>query len=128
MHRRALVVNAEIEVENLFPVRREIDEMGLLAEVFLSDLQLIHRWCLPEAREQWRDRLAHLEVDGTMLDLYHDVVVELGIKAFEVLDSGVGAVGIPVTFVEVLMVVDEGTDEDSATMGLKGSSKLQKSD
>lgn len=74
--------------------------MGLLAEILLRDLQLVDGGCLSEVREQWRDWLADLEVDGTVFDLYHDVVVELGVKAFEEIDSGVCTVGFPVRLVQ----------------------------
>lgn len=99
--------------------------MSLLAEVFLGDLQFVDCGCLSEAGEQWRDRFANLEIDGAVLDLYNDVVVEFSVEAFEVLNCSIGAIGVPIALVEVLVVVDKGTDEDGTTMGLKGSGKLE---
>ena len=50
-------------------------------------------------REQWRDWLANLEVDGAVLDLHNDIVIELSVKAFEEIDSGVGTIGMPIGLV-----------------------------
>jgi hypothetical protein len=64
---RGLVVGAEVEVEDLLPHGGEVDEMALLAGVFLGDLDFHGLGGLLEAGEERRDGLAGLEVDGAFL-------------------------------------------------------------
>ena len=75
LHRRAGALRMHVEVEHLFPHRHEEHEVPLLAEILLRDLQLDRFVRLLERAEERRRRLADLEVDRSVLDLQHDVVV-----------------------------------------------------
>jgi hypothetical protein len=57
-----------------------------------------------------------LEVNGSMLDLYDNIVVKFIVKTVKEFDSSIGAIGFPVALVESQMVVDEGSEEDSAVV------------
>ena len=93
--------------------------MALLAQVFLGDLELDGFVGVLQAREERRDRLADLEVDGAIFDLDDDVVGKLAVEGVEDVVGGARAVGLEVVPVEV-MVVDEGAVEDDAAVGLEG--------
>jgi hypothetical protein len=49
-----------------------------------------------------------------MFDLYNNIVVKFSVKTLEEINSSIGAIGFPVALVEGQMVVDEGSEEDSA--------------
>jgi hypothetical protein len=51
-----------------------------------------------------------------MLDLYDNIVVKFIVKTVKEFDSSIGAIGFPVALVESQMVVDEGSEEDSAVV------------
>ena len=89
--------------------------MALLAGVLLRDLQFDGLVGVVQAGEERRDRLAHLEVDGAVLDLDDDVGLELAVERMEVVVAGAGAVGLEVVPVEV-MVVDEAAIENDAAV------------
>jgi hypothetical protein len=91
-----LSVDAHVEVEDGLPQGWEIDDVALVAEIFLGDLQLDGHVCVSERREERGRGFADLKVDGTVLDLHDDVVVELAVEFLEELDSGVGSVAVPV--------------------------------
>jgi len=98
--------------------------VSLLAKILLRYLQFVDRGCLPEVCEQWRYWLPDLEVDGSMLDLHHDVVVELSVKTFEEIDGSIGTVGLPVALVESQMVVYKGSEEDGSIVGSQSTGEL----
>ena len=98
--------------------------MSLLAKILLRNLQFVDRGCLPKVCEQWRYWLADLEVDGSMLDLHYNVMVEFGIKTFEEIDGSIGTVGLPVTLVESQMVVYKGSEEDGSIVGSQSTGEL----
>ena len=107
--------NAHVEVEDLFPHGREVDEMALLAGVLLRDLEFHGLAGLREAAEERRDGFARLEVDGAFLGLDDDVRGELAVERMEDVVSGASAVGFGVAPVSV-MVVDEGAIEDDSAV------------
>lgn len=111
-----LAVDAQVEVEHRLPQRREVDEVALLARVLLRDLQLDGGGRLAQVREERRRGLAHLEVDGAVLDLHDDVVVELAVEVAEEVDGRVRPVVLPVALVEVLAVVHEGPEHEDAAV------------
>ena len=92
--------------------------MALLTRVFLGDLQLDGFVCFFESAEKWRYRFARLKIDGAVLDLDDDVVVELAIERVEIIVSGFGAVVLGIAPVE-MMVVDKGAIENDAAMRLE---------
>ncbi len=108
--------DAHVEVEDLLPHGREVDEVALLAGVLLRDLEFHGLAGLSESAEEGRDGLARLEVDGAFLGLDDDVGRELAIEGMEDVVGGAGAVGLGVAPVGV-MVVDEGAVEDDAAVG-----------
>ena len=116
--RRRAILGVQIEVEGLFPLRRQEDEVARLAHVFLGDLQLDGFVGFVEAGEERRNGLADLEIDGAVFDLDDDVVGELAVEGMEDVVGGAGAVGFDVVPVE-MMVVDEGAVEDDAAVGLE---------
>lgn len=59
-----------------------------------------------------------------MLDLDYDIVVKLGVEAIEELNCSIGAIGGPVALVEVLVIVNESSEEDGAIMRSQSSSEL----
>ena len=91
VHRRASP-HAQVEIERLFPHRHQEHGVPRLAEVLLRDLQLDRLLGLLQRAEQRRRRLAHLEIDGPVLDLDDDVVVELAVERLEVVVGGAGAI------------------------------------
>ncbi len=64
--------------------------------------------------EERRDRLAHLEVDGPMLDLDDDVRLEGAVERVEVVIAGASAIGLEVVPVEVIVVDEAAIEHDSA--------------
>jgi len=79
--------------------------MALLAEVFLGDLKLDGFIGLVKIGKQGRCRFPYLEINGSMLDLDDDVVVELAVERLKNFNRCFGAVGLSVMPVE-MMVVD----------------------
>ena len=73
-----------------------------------------------ERCEERRDRLAHLEVDGAMLDLDHDIRLEGSVECVEVVVAGASAIGLEVVPVEVI-VVDEAAVENNSAMRFEGA-------
>ena len=74
-------LDLHVEVERLLPHRHQEDRVAALAEVLLGDLQLDRLVGVLQRAEQRRRRLAHLEVDRSVLDLDDDVVVEPAVEA-----------------------------------------------
>src|ERR1035437_4688292 len=111
---------AHVGIERLLPHGNEIDEVALLACVLLCDLQLDRLVGVRECGEEWAYRFAHLKVDRSVLDLHDDVVVELAVERVEVVVACAGPVGLHVVPVE-MMVVDEATVEDHATMWMQSA-------
>src|SRR5262249_10734217 len=113
-------VDAHVEVEDLLPHGRDINEVPLLSEVLLRDLDfegLVSFW---KASEEWRDWLAHLEVDGTFLGLNDYVVGELAVEKMKNVVGGPGAISFRIIPIEVV-VVDEGAIEDQPPVGSERS-------
>src|SRR5437868_1166030 len=81
LHGRTCSANLHIEIEHLFPHRREIHVVPSLPEILLRDLELDRLTGFRQSSEQWRRRLAHLEIDRPVLNLDHDVVIELSIES-----------------------------------------------
>jgi hypothetical protein len=79
LHRRGMRVDAHVEVQHLFPHRHQKTEMPLLARVFLCNLQFDRFVRATQSGKKWRNRFAHLEINGPVLDLDHHVVVECAV-------------------------------------------------
>src|ERR1700751_4112614 len=111
LRERDLVIRMQIEVEYFFPHRRNVNKVPLLAQVLLCDLQLDRFVRLLEPAEQRRDGLTHLKVNRAVLDLDHDVVVELSVERMKVVVSSLRAIVLQICPIE-MMVVDKGAIED----------------
>src|SRR5690348_9449408 len=120
LYRRVAVVRAHVEVEDGLPQRNQKNEVPLLPGVFLRDLKFDGLVGVAESGEERRGRLAHLKINGAVLDLDDHVVVELAVEWMKNVIRGAGAVGLRVAPVEV-MVVDEGAVEQHAAMRLEGA-------
>src|ERR1700694_499433 len=94
--------------------------MPLLAGVFLSDLQLHSHIRTLQPPKEWRNRFADLKVNGPMLDLNDDVVVELAIEGMEYIVGSFRAVTLRILPVEV-MVVYKRPIENDAPVGFEGA-------
>src|SRR5262249_31978874 len=92
--------------------------MPLLTCVFLRDLQLDRFAGLFHAAEKGRNRFARLKIDRPVLDLDDHVVIELAIQRMEYIVSGACAIRLWIAPVQ-MMVVDEGTVENDATVRSK---------
>src|SRR5581483_1673406 len=108
LYRRRTVVGTKIEVEDLFPHRRDVNKMALLAQVLLRDLEFHCLVRVFEAGKERRDGFAYLEVDGAFLDLHDHVGRELAVEGMKDVVRRASAVRLGVTPVE-MVVVDEGT-------------------
>ena len=69
-----------VEIECLLPHGRQEDRVPGLPHVLLGDLQFDRLVGLFERAKQRGSGLAHLEIDGAVLDLDDDVVVELAVE------------------------------------------------
>src|SRR5947208_10603535 len=69
--------HVHIEIEDHFPHRSKKYQVPLLSGVFLRHLQLDCLTGVRHCAKQRRRRLAHLEINGPILDLNHDIVFEL---------------------------------------------------
>ncbi len=114
LYRRAVASGVHVEIEHLFPHRREEAEMALLAGVFLRDLQLDGLVCFFQSTEEWRYRLASLEIDRAVLDLDNDVVVELAVEGMEIVVGGPGTVILGVAPIEMMVVDKRAIENDPA--------------
>ena len=70
-----------IEIESFFPHGDQKHRVASLADVLLRDLEFDGLVGFLERAEERRRGLAHLEIDGAVLDLDDDVVVELAVEA-----------------------------------------------
>ena len=111
---------ANIEIEHLFPHRREIHRVLRLPEIFRCDLQLDGFASMIDAAEERRCRFAHLEIDRAVLDLDDDVGVELAVERLEIVVGGAGAVVLQIAPVHVV-VVDEAAVEEQAAVRREGA-------
>ena len=107
-----------VEIQRLFPHGNQEDHVPGLAEIFLGDLQLDGLVGLLQRAEKRRGRLAHLEIDGAVLDLHDHVVVELAVEVVEVVVGGAAAIVLRVLPVHVV-VVDEAAIEEQAAVRLE---------
>src|SRR5882724_11506920 len=92
--------------------------MPRLAKILLCDLQLDRLVGFFQRGEQWRRRLANLEIDGTIFDLNDDVGVELTVERMKVVVSGARTVVFRIAPVHV-MVVDESAIEQQSAVRLE---------
>ena len=91
--------------------------MALLSKVLLTDLKFDGTIGVSKVCEKRADGFSDLEIDGTVLDLHHNVVVELTIELTEELNSSVSTVSLPVG--PVKLVVDESSEHDDSSMRLE---------
>src|SRR5437667_16402 len=86
VHARRLAVglHAEIEVQYVAPLGKEVAGVTLLARVLLGDLELDGNVGAAQAPDERGDGRADLEVHWTVLDLEHHIVVELPVERHEV--------------------------------------------
>src|SRR5947208_7611329 len=92
--------------------------MPLLARVFLRDLQLDCFAGLLHCAKQWGRWLPHLKINGSILDLQNDVVLELSIQRMKVVVCGFRTVRLGITPVE-MMVVNKRPVHHHAVMRLQ---------
>ena len=92
--------------------------MPRLPEILLRDLQLDRLARLVECSEQRRSRLAHLKIDGTVLDLDDDVVVELAVKSVEIVVRRASAIVLRIAPIHVV-VVNKAAIENQAAVRLE---------
>src|SRR5882762_1538777 len=92
--------------------------MPLLPGVFLSDLQLHRHIRLLQPSKERRNGFADLKVNGPMLDLNDDVVVELAIEGMENIVRSLRAVTLRILPVEVMVVYKRPVENDS-TVGFE---------
>src|SRR5215472_6599216 len=89
--------------------------MALLAGILLSNLQFDSFVGVVQGGDQRRHRLAHLEVDGAVLDLYDYVVVELAVERMKIIVRSFCSIVLRFTPVEV-MVVDKSSIKNQTSM------------
>src|SRR5262245_54311669 len=104
--RRVSDVRVKIKIQNFFPHGNQKTEVMLLAGVFLCDLKLNGFVCFLQSAEQGGSGFAGLKVDGAVLDLNDDVVVELAVERMKNVVSGFGPIVFKIAPIE-MMVVDE---------------------
>src|ERR1700712_3563460 len=92
LHGRTAILRAQVGVERRLPHGHEEDHVTLLASVLLRDLQLDCLTCMLQCSKEGRDRLAHLKVDGSVLNLNHHIWFEGSIERVEVIVSSAGAI------------------------------------
>src|ERR1700720_2190608 len=88
--------------------------MPLLPGVFLSDLQLHRHIRTLQPPKERRNGFADLKVNGPMLDLNDDVVVELAIEGMEYIVRSFRAVTLRILPVEVMVVYKRAIENDAA--------------
>src|SRR6185437_1909838 len=113
-------IDLHIEIEGLFPHRREKDQMPLLAGIFLRDLELDRFAGLLHCPKQRRRRLAHLKINGPVFDLEYDIVFEFSVQRVKVIVGGSGAVGLGIAPVDT-MVVNKSAIHYHYVMQLQGA-------
>ena len=92
-HRRPGAARVGVGAEHLLPQRREERQMGVLAEVFLGDLELHHQRRPGHGAEQWTERLARLEIERPVLYLEQHVLAERAVLRREFIVRLADAVG-----------------------------------
>src|SRR3984885_9178043 len=112
------ILGMEIRVEHPLPHGNEEDHVALLTRVLLRDLQFNGLVGMVKGSKKWGDGLAHLEVDGAVLDLDHHVALEPAIERAEVVITGPGAVGLKVIPIEMI-VVDKAAIKHHAAVRLE---------
>ena len=111
---RAGAGGVRVRVEELLPHRRQVHEVGRLAEVLLRDLQLGHQRRPRHRAEERAERLARLEVERAVLHLHDDVVAEAAVERHELQVGALDAIGID------LRRVDERAPHDDAAVRRDG--------
>ncbi len=112
-------VDLHIEIEGLFPHRREKDQMPLLAGIFLRDLQFDRFVGLASCPKQWRRRLAHLKINGPVFDLERRCL-RIPVQRVKVIVGGSGAVVLGIAPVD-MMVVNKTAIHYHSVMRLQGA-------
>src|ERR1700679_3554460 len=84
LDRRRATTGMHIGVEHPLPHRHEPYHMTLLPRVLLCSLHFHGHVGVPQCGEEWRDGLARLKVDRTVLDLNNDIGFELAIEIGEI--------------------------------------------
>ena len=92
--------------------------MALLAGVLLRNLQFNGLVRSMQSGEKWRGRFAHLEINGTILDLDDDVIVEGAIQRMKIVVGGFRPIVLQIVPIEVV-VVNEGPIKNDSTVGLQ---------
>ena len=92
--RRACTLSMHVKIEDFFPHRNEEAQVALLAGVLLRNLNLHCFVAVLKCAKQRRDRFARLEVNRPVLDLQHNVVIELAVERMEDVVGGAGTVGL----------------------------------
>src|SRR5258707_729856 len=101
-HGRRITARTHVEIEYLFPHRREIDKVTLLPRVLLRDLHFHHLARLLESAEKRRHWLPRLKVDRTFLGLHNHVRRELAINWMKDVISRPRAVRLRITPIGVV--------------------------
>ena len=89
--------------------------MPLLPRVLLRDLQFDALVRLLQSAKKWRHRFAGLKINGTILDLDDDVVVEFSVQRMEDVISGPGAIVLQISPIQ-MMVINKCAIEKHASM------------
>ena len=107
-YRSFVRARVQVEIQHFFPHRREVNQMTLLAGIFLRHLQLDHSVGFLQAAQQRRYRFARLKIDRPVLDLDNDVVVEFPVERVKNVVRGSRAIRSCITPIQ-MMVVNKGT-------------------
>src|SRR5260370_8348066 len=108
------MIHAHIEIQDLFPHRREKTKVARLPCIFLCNLKLNDLMRAPQATKQGRCGLAYLEVNRPILDLNDDVVGKLSIERMEIVIGGLGAVILSFPPVKMVVVNKRAIEHDAA--------------
>src|SRR5689334_12653626 len=115
-----VAVYAQVEVQNFSPHGGKKNQVPLLSGVFLSDLQFDSLISLCQSAKERGHRFASLEIDGTILDLDDDVVVELSIQRVKNIVGCPSAVILGIAPIK-MMVVNERTIKKNPSMRFQRS-------
>jgi hypothetical protein len=110
-----------VEIERLLTHGNQKDGMPGLSHVLLGDLQFDRLAGLFKLAKQRGRGLAHLEIDGAVLDLDDDVVVEFAVELLEIVISRAGPIVLGVAPVHVV-VVDKAAVKEKTAVRLERAS------
>ncbi|PRY07335.1 hypothetical protein CLV37_12911 [Kineococcus rhizosphaerae] len=103
------------KLKQLTPLRRKVAQVDLMAGVLLRDLNFNDNIGAWHGQKQGRNRLTHLKIHGSALDLEDDIVVELPVQPLELIVCGPGTVSTAVTPV-LAVVVHKAPPVDASPM------------